>query len=1453
MGPILFDLALRLQLPDGNRDVLVRLDGESPGATLYDAIRERSHLDPQTSCWVSARTGVVVPTDSLIASLDLRWGDLLVIAHKPAPRSGDEPACVLRGIEGPAVGQLVRLETGSYDIGRGVALDDTRFADPLMSRRHARLDVGTDAVTVTDLGSSNGTLVDGEEIVGTTELRAGQVVMLGDSAFRLEDVTGASGAHLSSAEGMLHFNRQPRVPDPDPSRTFKLGTPPASPPKRRLPFISALAPLIMAGTMVAVTGGKNLYFLFIAGLSPVMLIFTVLDDRRSGRKDFAKKSVEYKESLADLGEKLSGATAYEQQWSQRRWPDSSQLATLVSSCDPALWWRRPRDPDFLDLRIGTSPQPSRVGVQFIPGGDEDLNAEAMATCEVVDKVPGIPTIVHLNSTGILGLAGEEASVSAHAQWLAAQIAVEQSPRDVAICVLAPENGALWESAKWLPHLNTLDAVPTSLGLSHDSAQSVFASLRDIARQRKLTREEGYGIQAVVAPHIVVFVHPPLAFSRSNVSEFLQNIEDGGISVIWLANDRSELPGECRLVVEIQADESSATIWESAVDQEPGSSTIELLDGGRFLELAAGLSPIRDTTASSSSGPLPTRIDLLELIGATNLSDDLVTERWGRATRTLSAPVGHSGEEPIDLDIELDGPHGLVAGTTGSGKSEFLQTLVASLALSHPPSRVNFVLIDYKGGSAFKSCRFLPHTVGFVTDLDGRLAERALRSLEAEQARREQIITVEGGAKDLDEFRRRRPDLAPPSLLIIVDEFAFLANEVPEFVDKLVDVAQRGRSLGVHLVLATQRPSGVISPRIQANCTLRVALRVESSNDSVDVIGTPSAMTISNRTRGRAYVRAGNGPPRLIQSAYVGGSSDSTASTDLVGAATFSANNMEHRAVSLVLQQGHTEITDLDRIVVGTRAAFERSGAEEPRKPWLDALPDIITPDQIEAPPAAGGLACVLGMVDLPSTQRQEPWLLDLDQTSSYVIYGSPGSGKTTLLQCAALGLARSVDPSQLYLYGLDFGHDGLHPLEGLPHWGGSATAHEMAKVERLIRLLGEIATERRQALAAESVSTPKEFRDLGNGPMAEIVVLVDNLAAFNSAMEPLQYQPYLSQFQRLVADGRGIGLHFLITADRGGAVPPMIGSAIPGRLILNLTNPQEYTFLGMPSLAKGPALPPGRCFDRKGSEIQIALEGSDGAVPPSPVAALRAACERIAAGPGPRSAPLLRLLPEQIPLAEVGAVSSPGTVPIGVNERFDVVAFDTGASPTFLVVGPPRSGRSATLRALTAGLMEHVPPSSAYLVGTRRTPLADLDIWDNSTLEIDASSALLSELAAICVARAQSAPTDRMLIVVDDADELADPGAKAQGPLEVIQKVAHDAGVVLLVAVSTFKAQRTYSSWLGALRQNQHGVLLGGTQETGEVFQARLPRSSGADVPPGRGYLFPSVNPQLIQVATDAP
>src|SRR6185312_2416589 len=391
-----------------------------------------------------------------------------------------------------------------------------------------------------------------------------------------------------------------------------------------------------------------------------------------------------------------------------------------------------------------------------------------------------------------------------------------------------------------------------------------------------------------------------------------------------------------------------------------------------------LARFEDADLQLAGGALPSYVGLLSLLGMGEPEAGDLRRRWESHSgeTSLVARFALSEDGPLDIDLVGDGPHGLVAGTTGAGKSELLRSLVAALAAAHSPLRINFVLVDYKGGSAFGECAELPHTVGMVTDLDEQLGERALLSLEAELRYRERVLR-EHRATDLIEYDRlvAQGDAAPlPRLLVVIDEFATLASELPDFVPSLVGIAQRGRSLGVHMLLATQRPSGAVNENIRANTNLRVCLRVQNSQDSTDVIDSPAAAKIPRNQPGRAQVRLGPSELIPVQTALVSGITAGPAAAAVSTEPFVVAGDGQNGAGA-----GGDDVSapsDLKRLVAAATEAF--AAAHPLRRPWLPPLPGRVGLDELLAmgPPRGlggdSGLVVPLALADDPEAQAQYP-------------------------------------------------------------------------------------------------------------------------------------------------------------------------------------------------------------------------------------------------------------------------------------------------------------------------------------------------------------------------------------------------------------------------------------------------------------------------------------------------
>ncbi|HEY2553373.1 MAG TPA: FtsK/SpoIIIE domain-containing protein, partial [Streptosporangiaceae bacterium] len=1064
-------IALTALTPAGPRDVVVTGDDSAtvrevaaglraaqwPNGRMAEVIRlpaggdRRAAAAAAGTAWVDGRA---LDPDSPAAA-GLRDGAIVAVDSWSAPATAlAEPAGVVevRTVGGPAAGRVHRLGFGAAIIGAApdchVQLGGARQPD-----RAARVVVergaGALIVTVEPLpgAGSVAPVLDSEPLTGQQPWSPGGLLTIGSSVLTLAQPEPPD-AHLSPGDdGGLAFNRPPRLLPPDLRRRIEVPAEPRRAEKVRLQLISAVIPLLLGAVMIKVLHSA-VYALFML-MSPVMVVGQWMSDRRHGRTSHQKAMREYRRRMAELDGVIAAQAVADQVARREASPDPAEVLLTATGPRRRLWERRADDPDALELRIGLADQPAMV--ELVPEADGTKRSALPAPPLARD----VPVTLPLASLGVIGLAGPLPASRGLARWLVAQAAVLHSPRDLQIVVLStdPQAGQEWNWVRWLPHAAPRGSAAciAEVGTDPESAARRVAELAAEAGER-LSRAGGstgllasYGSAGPTAdpglgPRILIVLDGARLLRRlPGMPQVLSAARAAGMQAICLDESRRLLPEECAAVISWDDDVPPAVTVQGGGLDQVGRVLADQVGTDWADRVARSLAPVRDVSREDADSALPASARLLDLLRMPNPGADDICAGWQQAGRSTGAVVGVGADGPFRLDLAADGPHGLIAGTTGSGKSELLQTIIASLAVANRPDSMTFVLIDYKGGSAFKDCARLPHTVGMVTDLDGHLTERALASLGAELRRREEILR-DAGAKDIEDYwdaRRLSPQLPPmPRLVLVIDEFASLVAELPEFVSGLVGIAQRGRSLGVHLLLATQRPAGVVSADIRANTNLRIALRVTDGEESADVIDTRDAAFISRSTPGRCYVRSGVGSPAAVQSARIGGRRPGT------GPAGAAARVIPVPWADLgrplpagpAARADEDLVTDLSVLVDTIAGAAVRLGIPAQRSPWLAPLPEVVTLGDLPQDEAAGPgqdigpVALPYGLVDVPSRQAREPLLLDLAHGGHLVIAGAARTGRSTALRSIAGSVAAGTSPADVHLYAIDCAAGAMLPL-----------------------------------------------------------------------------------------------------------------------------------------------------------------------------------------------------------------------------------------------------------------------------------------------------------------------------------------------------------------------------------------------------------------------------------------
>ncbi|TDD12491.1 cell division protein FtsK [Nonomuraea deserti] len=1460
------------------------------------------------------------------AAAVLRDGDKVTLDARLARATVvEEPGGVaeVRVVGGPRAGTVHRLGLGVHVIGSdpmcAMAVDD-----PAMAPEAVAVRVTPDAITVerawrepdeaprlklkgrwadevaeltarvaereaAELTAGYGETpeLDGRPLTEPVDWPDQAVLTCGSSVFVLTSIE-PKDAHLAPrSEGGVAYNRPPRLRRPEPERTFVRPKEPTRNEGMRLQLLAAFLPAVLGFTLAIAL--KQWYYLLVALMTPVIMIGQWWSDRRHGKKQHKKAVKEHKEQLRAYDEAVERARVADEAVRRSNAPDPAQVLLTATGPRRRLWERRSHDDDALRLRVGLADLPADLELSEEQGGRIEP-----PVCR------SVPVALPMRRLGVAGVTGPREAATGLAGWLIAQAATLHSPRDLAIVIVSAhaDGERRWGWMRWLPHCSPQSGQEcvALAGTDPESAARRVSELAALIDERQNTAIPELGKIPTgwddlggpekptfssydVRPYDVLVVLDGAQVLRGlpGMPQVLRQGPRCGVYTLALDEDQRLLPEECQTVAAC-GDDGLARLRGGGLDVI-GPVLADLVSPTWCDRLARALAPIRDVSRDDAAGNLPGAVRLLDLMGLPAPSGRELAARW-RERGTTEALIGVGPDGPFSVDLKLDGPHGLIAGTTGAGKSELLQTLICSLAVANRPDQLTFVLIDYKGGAAFKECVRLPHTVGMVSDLDGHLTQRALDSLAAEIRRRERLLLA-AGAKDIDDYTGP----ALPRLVLVIDEFAALVAELPDFVTGLVDIARRGRSLGIHLILATQRPAGVVTADIQANTSLRIALRVTEPAESSDVIDLPDAAYISKSTPGRCYVRSGVGAATAVQTARVGGRSPAAAGGP-AQAGDVRVLEVGWRSLGRPLpppaepEEDDATGTDLGLVADALIEAARLADVPAQPSPWLDPLPTGLVLDlpstghPVLAAPVSGTAAyptpfaevapLPFGVSDRPWAQDRHPLALDVAQGGHLLIAGAARSGRSTALRTIAGSIAAHASPSDVHVHAVDCGSGALLPLVAMPHCGAVVTRDQLDRVERLLTRLRAEVGRRQQLLAEAGHASLAEYRQAGHR-LPWLVLMLDRWEGFVAAFEGYDYGRMIEGLLQLLREGPAVGLRAVVTSDRSGLLG-QVSTVFDDRLLLRLSDSSDYGLAGFPLKGLPSSIPPGRALslgEHGIVEHHIALLDADPAGP-AQVAALQSLA-RAAAGPpgttpGPKAPgpahdtgrgvwlwegdPPLRVdaLPMRITAAQTLALDpafsppSPLWALVGAGGDalaplgLDLLAHGPGA----VIAGPSRSGRSSALLTAARSLIARGTPVVA--VAPRRSPLKELD---GAVAVLDGNAADLPELVA---------DLHGYVVVVDDAELI-----NADGPLgtalEEVLRSGRDGDHGLLIAGVTGDLAVAYRGFVAETRKSRTGLLLAvQSQADGDLFSIRLPRGA-AGGPPGRGFLVTTGTFTPVQTA----
>jgi len=1243
---------VRLDSPGGVRPLLVEGDPAAPRGDLIGALgavgwsADTVHVDGQP--WHR--------DDAQPIGGALQHGARL--GTGPADRTTLTPGYYVVVLGGPASGRSTPLTPDTpVVVGRSLGIDDA-----LLSGVHCEFRLGTDGtVTVRDLGSRNGTTCDGGLVTGTpvvlgpaARVHAGAsligVVELSDTLTLLGNTATGRTVQRPFREALPALSEPPTAPSPAAGHTDD-GAGGA--------WLRALVPIVTAAGMALLTG--RWWFLAIGALSPVVYAYDSLRRARRRRHAQASESARHAQAQARFEQALCEYRAAETCRARQRHGGGGMAAVQARFGHRSVWERRPGDADFGRVTLGHAALPSAC------------QADRVDAPEPV-RLWNVPLTVDLTREGPLGITGPTGRGRAVARALLADLVTAHAPTDVHVWVLAGTADA-WSFAQWLPHVFA-GGGSARLATTPEGCAALVQSLRSLVDAR---REQAAGRTAPSLPLHVVFVDGVATLADSDLADLLR---DGPpVGIVTVVVDAGVVPegirGEVRLGA--HADECE---FRSVLTPRIDAVAVAELVPDVALAAALALAPLDSYGTGDHHRPLGS-VHLTDLLALGDRTPAEQAAFWQAHSPCTNVPVGITVDGvPLRLDIVRHGPHGLVGGMTRSGKTEFLKSWFAALALHNHPDDLAIAIVDFKGGVDHQALVHLPHVVALATNQDIDLFERTLTLLTAEHERRQRLFTDVAGVATIEGYRtarQARPELPPvPRLLVVVDEFAELLDS-PDGraqLGRLEQTSRIGAGLGVHLVLLTQLFDHALPPTIDAQAGLRVCFKVQQAEHSNVVLKSPAAASIGSATKGRGFVRVQGGELVEFQAARVGNEAPGVTVQPSLTARWSVLATVAHAASAATAREVPNELQDLHRVVELVRhaAALDPACAVGRALPWPGELPQDVTVDELEHLSLPGERSQVpIGLADDPARQRRVA--LAHHFGDDVVLYaGAPGSGHHDALVATSCQLARHHRPDDVHLYGIDTVGHGLAQVAGLGHTGAVATRDDATA----LRILHHLVTE-----AARRKGAPAD------GPRIVLFVLgLERL--FLHAEGTLS--PLLAPLTTLVNEVPGTRIQ-VVCSGSPAMLANRVGLAAGRRLVFGAHDPLEYP-PAVPRALRAQLTAPGRCVDLATGLLAQAVAVSV----PEP---------RPAVSRPPRT---FTRAPWPLPLGAVGemrvAAGNPG-VPVGiVPDTGELLWLDPAEDGmAYRIMGPPKSGRSNALAAIGT-LAARCGWDVLVSVASRRSPLA---------------------------------------------------------------------------------------------------------------------------------------------------
>ncbi len=1268
-------------------------------------------------------------------------------------------------------------------------------------------------------------------------------------------------------EGFPNYKRSPRIIKRIPKDEIEIRKPSDKATMGKGSLLQMiLPPLFMMAVTVAISIFSNMGgIMALSSLTTAMTtVFTVVkyfDERKECRLKNERREESYQDYLVEKRKELNHAREKEMEAWAYNYPHIEEIERLTAEYSSRIYERNMHDEDFLTVSVGYSETNVSFPIQLEEDrrGDEkdELELEGENLRNTFQRLEEKPRIIDLKKAH-LGLVGDKECVHEQLNLLITQLAFAQSYHDLQIITIYDrEYDEEFEWMKWLPHCKIQALNLRGIINSEQMRDQVLGSVLQILKDRKLKWDEKKK-ETRFSPYFLFVIDDPKLISSHAIMEYLDKSGSHlAFSIIYTTQQMANLPDNIGTVLEVLDSQKGNLVLNEKKFVNQNLCFYRI--GTANLEwIARNLSVLHHEQGIVSR--IPENITFYEMYQVDKAEDLGVAERWGKnqSHKSLAVPLGVRGNEEfvyLNLHEKAHGPHGLVAGTTGSGKSEIIQSYILSLAVNFHPYEVGFLLIDYKGGGMAGLFKNLPHLLGTITNLDGSESLRAMASIKSELKRRQQIFSDHGvnhinGYNKL--FKNGEADIPIPHLFLISDEFAELKKEQPDFMAELISTARIGRSLGVHLILATQKPSGVVDDQIWSNSKFKLALKVQDEGDSREILKTGDAAFITQP--GRAYLQVGNNEIyELFQSAWSGAGIEQEGEGEQTDNRVYLMNELGqgellNEDLGSEEESHEKKKTQLEAVVDHVNEVFEQQHCKRVPKPWLPSLPDrMVTPVLDVSAQEKLDLVFPLGVVDIPDQQSQEELLVDLEKEGNLGFFSASGYGKSTVLTTCILTLARKNRVSDLNFYLFDFGNSALITLKELAHTADYITYDDAEKREKFFRLIQKEMKYRKQLMAQTSAQNFSVYNQISEIPLKAIVVAVDNMNILKEiGMDEEE------AFTKIARDGASLGIYLIFSAqgEQGIAYGTLnnIKLKIAGYMydasdITNIVGKSEYQ---LPD-KKGRAVVKYRGINIM--QIYTAVPFEDEI---SYIENIKAAVGKInEAYPGIR-APKIPILPETLgysQLEDYDTVETDPEIILGLEvEEVQKEGMYRMQSP-FVIVGDSGRGKTNALKGILNQIAEE---QTVYVFDSQNRELNSYRNCSCTTFvqTEEELAAFLDEMKYIGESRSEEfadalskdpelsvkdflEDQQPVYVVVDRADEFVEMVNEDYEDtiVEILEK-ASDMGVMIIFAVHTtrFHGYDELTSWI---KNARYGLVLG-DQGNLDIF----PVSYNEKIEFTRGLLF---------------